>query len=107
MFYASVSSTSPNSAVYDWMSEIGIGCDDIFIEPMNVENDNIGLDENSNRVDANNVRRKRQTLNSTMDEYVDLTIYVSIEGAEETNSFVFQTTTGDTSIPGKQPFPST
>ena len=49
-----------------------------------------------------NGRRKRQTLNSTMDEYIDLTLYVSIEGAEETNSFVLQTTTGDTSIPGNQ-----
>ena len=106
-FYASVSSTSPNSAVYDWMSEIDIGCDDIFIDPRNVENDNIGSNDNSNRFDTNNGRRKRQTLNSTMDEYVDLTLHVSIEGTEETNSFVLQTTTGDTSIPGKQPFPST
>ena len=107
MFYASVSSTSPNSAVRDWMSEIGIGCDDIFIDPRNVENDNIGSNNNSNRVDANTGRRKRQTLNSTMDKYVDLTLYVSIEGAEETNSFVFQTTTGNISTPSKQPFPST
>ena len=106
-FYASVSSTSPNSAVYDWMSEIGIGCDDIFIDPRNVENDNIGSNDNSNRVDTNNGRRKRQTLNSTMDEYVDLTLYVSIEGTEETNSFVLQTTTGNTSTPSEQPFPST
>ena len=102
VFYASVSETSPNSAVYDWMSEIGIGCDDIFIDPRNVENDNIGSNDNSNQVDANNGRGKRQTLNSTMDEYFDLTLYVSIEGAEETNSFVLQTTTGDTSIPGNQ-----
>ena len=102
MLYASVSSTSPNSAVYDWMSEIGIGCDDIFIDPRDVENDNIGSNDNSNRVNTNNGRRKRQALNSTMDEYVDLTLYVSIEGVEETNSFVFQTTTGDTSTPGNQ-----
>ena len=102
VFYASVSETSPNSAVYDWMSEIGIGCDDIFIDPRNVEDDNIGSNDNSNQVDANNGRGKRQTLNSTMDEYVDLTLYVSIEGTEETNSFVLQTKTGDTSIPGNQ-----
>lgn len=104
VLYASVSSTSPNSAVYDWMSEIGIGCDDIFIDPRDVGNDNIGSNDNSNRVNTNNGRRKRQALNSTMDEYVDLTLYVSIEGVEETNSFVFQTTTGDTSIPGNQMF---
>ena len=84
------------------MSEIGIGCDDIFIDPRDVENDNIGSNDNSNRVNTNNGRRKRQALNSTMDEYVDLTLYVSIEGVEETNSFVFQTTTGDTSTPGNQ-----
>ena len=102
VLYASVSSTSPNSAVYDWMSEIGIGCDDIFIDPRDVENNNIGSNDNSNRVNTNNGRRKRQALNSTMDEYVDLTLYVSIEGVEETNSFVFQTTTGDTSTPGNQ-----
>ena len=102
VFYASVSATSPNSAVYDWMSEISIGCDDIFIDPRNVENDNIGSNDNPNRVNTNNGRRKRQALNSTMDEYVDLTLYVSIEGVEETNSFVFQTTTGDTSTPGNQ-----
>ena len=100
VLYASVSSTSPNSAVYDWMSEIGIGCDDIFIDPRDVENDNIGSNGNSNRFNTNIGRRKRQALNSTMDEYVDLTLYVSIEGVEETNSFVFQTTTGDTSTPG-------
>ena len=102
VFYASVSSTSPNSAVYDWKSEIGIGCDDIFIDPRDVENNNVGSNDNSNRVDTNNGRRKRQTLNSTMDEYVDLTLYVSIEGTEETNSFLLQTTTGDTSTPGNQ-----
>ena len=101
VFYASVSSISPNSAVHDWMSEIGIGCGDIFIDPRNFENDNSGSNDNSNQ---NNGRRKRQTLNSTMDEYVNLTLYVSIEGAEETNSFVLQTTTGNTSTPGKQPF---
>ena len=89
------------------MSEIDIGCDDIFIDPRNVENDNIGSNDNSNRVDTNNGRRKRQTLNSTMDDYVDLTLYVSIEGVEETNSFVLQTTTGNTSTPSEQPFPST
>ena len=53
------------------MSEIGIGCDDIFTDPRNVRNDNSGLDDNSNRVDTNNGYRKRQTLNFPMDEYVD------------------------------------
>ena len=40
-----VSSTSPNLLCkHDWIFEIGIGCDDIFIDPMprDVENDNIG-----------------------------------------------------------------
>ena len=100
MFYASVSLTAPNSAVHDWMSEIGLGCDDIFIDPRDVENANIGSNNNSNQVETNNCRRKRLALNSTMNQYADSTLYVLIEGAEEDNSFVFRTTTGDTSTPG-------
>ena len=100
MFYASVSSTSPNSAVHDWMSEIGIGCDDIFIDPRDVENANIGSNDNSNRAETNIFCHNRLALNSTMDQYADFTLYVLIEGAEESNSFVFRTTPGDTSIPG-------
>ena len=100
MFYASVSSTSPNSAVHDWMSEIGIGCDDIFIDPRDVENANTGSNDNSNRAETNIFCRKRLALNSTTDQYANSTLYVLIEGAEESNSFVFRTTPGDTSIPG-------
>ena len=100
MFYASVSSTSPNSAVHDWMSEIGIGCDDIFIDPRDVANANTGSNDNSNRAETNIFCRKHLALNSTMDQYADSTLYVLIEGAEESNSFVFRTTPGDTSTPG-------
>ena len=70
------------------MSEIGIDCDDIFIDPRDIENDNIGSNDNSNRVNTNIGRCKSQALSSTMDEYVDLTLYVSIEGVEETNSLI-------------------
>ena len=100
VFYASVSSTSPNSAVHDWMSEIGIGCDDIFIDPRDVENANTGSNNSSNRAETNIFCHNRLALNSTMDQYADSTLYVLIEGAEESNSFVFRTTPGDTSIPG-------
>ena len=101
VLYASVSSTAPNSAVHDWMSEIAIGCGDIFIDPRDVRNDNIGSNQSQSDLvpDTNNDCHR---WDSTMDEYADLTLYVSIEGVEETNSFVFQTTTGDTSIPGNQ-----
>ena len=98
LFNASVSLTVPNSAVHDWMSEIGIGCDDIFIDPRDVENANTGSNDNSNRAETNIFCRKRLA-NSTMDQYADSTLYVLIEGAEESNSFVFRTTPGDTSTP--------
>ena len=99
MFYGSVSLTVPNSGVHDWMSEIGIGCDDIFIDPRDVENANTGSNDNPNRAETNIFCRKRLA-NSTMDQYADSTLYVLIEGAEESNSFVFRTTPGDTSTPG-------
>ena len=93
VLYASVSSTAPNSAVNDLMLEIGIGCSDVYIDSRDTGN---GID-NSNQDMG---RRKRQVFNSTAVESTNLTLYVSIEGVEERNSFIIQTTTGDTSTPG-------
>ena len=92
MLYASVSSTAPNSAVNDFMLEIGTGCSDIYIDPRGIGNGN----DNSNNALG---RRKRQVFNSTASESANLTLYISIEGVEERNTFILQTTTGDTSTP--------
>ena len=93
VLYASVSSTAPNSAVNDFMLEIGTGCSDIYIDPRGIGNGN----DNSNNALG---RRKRQVFNSTASESANLTLYISIEGVEERNTFILQTTTGDTSTPG-------
>jgi len=93
VLYASVSSTAPNSAVNDFMLEIGTGCSDIYIDPRGIGNGN----DNSNNALS---RRKRQVFNSTASESANLTLYISIEGVEERNTFILQTTTGDTSTPG-------
>ena len=92
VLYASVSSTTPNSAVNDFMLEIGTGCSDIYIDPRGIGNGN----DNSNNALG---RRKRQVFNSTASESANLTLYISIEGVEERNTFILQTTTGDTSTP--------
>ena len=91
MLYASVSSTAPNSAVNDFMLEIGTGCSDIYIDHLGTGNGN----DNSNIALG---RRKRQVFNSTASE-TD-TLYISIEGVQQRNTFILQTTTGDTSTPG-------
>ena len=87
VLYASVSSTTPNSAVNDFMLEIGTGCSDIYIDPR----------ETGNGIDNSMGRRKRQM--SAL-ESANLTLYVSIEGVEERNTFILHTTAGDTSTPG-------
>ena len=88
VLYASVSSTAPNSAVNDFMLEIGTGCSDIYIDPRGIGNGN----DNSNNALG---RRKRQVFNSTASESANLTLYISIEGVEERNTFILQTTTGE------------
>jgi len=90
VLYASVSSTAPNSAVNDFMLEIGTGCSDIYIDPT----------DTGNGIDNSMGRRKRQMFSSTASESANITLYVSIEGVEERNTFILQTTTGDTSTPG-------
>jgi len=91
VLYASVSSTAPNSAVNDFMLEIGTGCSDIYIDRLGTGNGN----DNSNNALG---RRKRQVFNSTASE--SDTLYISIEGVQQRNTFILQTTTGDTSTPG-------
>jgi len=96
VLYASVSSTAPNSAVNDFMLEIGTGCSDIYIDRLGTRNGN----DNSNQDNITLGRRKRQVFNSTASESANITLYISIEGVEERNTFILQTTTGDITTPG-------
>ena len=80
VLYASSTIQNPNEALYDYRLETDSSAD-VFLDPVTLEG--------RPQVVAN---KRRQV----GDSFTNTTVYISIEGEEDINSFVLETTFGDT-----------
>ena len=91
VLYASTTIPNPNQAYYDWKLEC-IDCDDceMFVDPEDFEV--IPADVEVPQ------RRRRQAMVNTTEEvvYTNFTVYISVEGMEDRNTFELNTDVGDT-----------
>ena len=89
LLYASTTIPNPNEVSYDWKMECS-DCDacEIYVDPEDFEV--ISADEPQ--------RRRRQAIMNVTEEivYTNFTVYVSVEGVEDRNTFQLDSDVGDT-----------
>ena len=94
VFYASFTVTNPNNAFYDVKREVfstgPTRCDDVFIIPITKAD----MDPNTSN------RKKRQNVEEQASGNTTVPLYVSLEGVDEQNEFVLETSEGDNRVKG-------
>lgn len=87
VFYASLTIPNPNSALFDYKREvIGLGtlnCDDVFVNP--------------SRGNTTRIQKRQSDSSQVLNNY---TLYVSLEGLSEENTFRLDTSEGDNTEEG-------
>ena len=91
VFYASIRISNPNSAFYDYKLEVENlikaeeRCGEVFVEN----------EQGTPTTDDINTNGKRQAP-TELEDLSDTTLYMSVEGIEEKNTFDLESTVGDT-----------
>ena len=89
ILYASTKISNPNSAFHDFSFETDSSVD-VFLSPEDLVKSDNNIDIGINKRDVEEEEQRKRN-------FTDIKVFVSIEGLDKNNSYVLDTTFGDTS----------